>query len=387
MFIQAKPDSGLRLVYGCVAVQRHLLPSSRRINIPARPLVPTFCRAHLTQQKGFPMIAMRLSTLLLFTSLALTAQAPYTLHAVVTGSKNTPAPNLPATAFTLQDNGQPTPILSVRAGDPQPAKLLIVIDAVNASYTQVAYQRSQLERFLTANGGTLAYPASIVIAADTTLQATPGFTTNGTTLNASLQQQTVALRDIRRSAGFYGAEERLDISLQALRKILIFAGSTPGHKLILFISPGWPLLSGPGVQLSGKDESRIYTQVESLSQAIHASNSTLYSINPLGAGEDLVREDSYEAFLKGATKPSQAQIGNLGLQVLAIQSGGLSLNGNNDISKLLMQCVADATAPYTLTFNPALAEPGSDYHRLDLHVADPGLKARTTTGLYITTPR
>ena len=191
------------------------------------------------------------------------------------------------------------------------------------------------------------------------------------------------MRDLRNSAGVYGAEERLDISLGALGKVVEYARSTPGHKLILFISPGWPLLSGPGFQLSGKDESRIYAQVERISNAIQASDSTLYSVNPIGSGENIAREDYYEQFLKGVDKPSKVQIGNLGLQVLAVQSGGLSLNGDNDIAKMLQQCVDDAAAPYTLTFTLAPTEPGNDYHRLDLRVTDPNLKARTATGLYI----
>ncbi len=334
------------------------------------------------------MPATRLSALLLFAAVTMAAQSTSTLHAVVTDRKGHPVPNLPASAFTLQDNGQPVPLLRVSAGSTQPQKLVIVIDAVNSTYTQVSFQRNQLQRFLTgSSGGKLPYATSIVIAADTSLRSTPGFTTDGNALNASLQQQTVALRDLRNSAGVYGAEERLDISLQALGKVVDFARGTPGHKLILFISPGWPLLSGPGIQLSGKDESRIYAQVERISNAIQASDSTLYSVNPIGSAEDIAREDFYEQFLKGVDKPSRAQLGNLGLQVLAVQSGGLSINGNNDIAKMLQKCMDDAAAPYTLTFTPAPAEPGNDYHRLDLRVTDPNLKARTATGLYIAEPK
>ena len=333
------------------------------------------------------MIPRRLSALLLLVAVTVAAQSTSTIHAVVTGGKGHPVPNLPASDFSLQDNGHPVPLLHVSSGSTEPTKLILVIDAINSTYTQVSYQRSQLQHFLSANGGKLPYPAAIVIAADTSIQGTPGFTTDGNALNASLKQQTVALRDLRRSAGFYGAEERLDLSLGALGKVVAFAGNTPGHKLILFISPGWPLLSGPGVQLSGKDESRIYAQVERTSNAIQASNSTLYSVNPIGSAENLEREDYYREFLKGVDKSSRVQIGYLGLQVLAVQSGGLSLNGNNDIAAMLQQCVEDAAAPYTLTFTPAPAEPGSDYHRLDLRVTGSGLKARTVTGLYIAAPQ
>ena len=311
--------------------------------------------------------------------------APYTLNVIVTDSKGHPVPNLPATAFILQANGTQQPLQHVRpTGDT--GKVLLVIDAVNASYTNVAFERGQIGKYLTANGGTLRQPTAIVIVSDTSIEETPQFTTDGKALNDALEQKTIALRTLRRSAGFYGAQERLDVSLKAMGSILTSLAATPGHKSVLWISPGWPLLSGPGIDLTNRDQQQIFREVVTFSNLIHAANATIYSLDPLGTQEDLTRTFYYREFVRGVRKPSQAQIGDLGLQVLAEQSGGLVFNGNNSLVKLMEQSTAEVDGTYTMTFTPPPTEPGAGYQQLDIHLTDPNLKARITQGIY-TAPR
>jgi hypothetical protein len=77
----------------------------------------------------------------------------------------------------------------------------------------------------------------------------------------------------------------------------------------------------------------------------------------------------YRDFLKPLTKPNQAERGNLSLQVLAVQSGGLTLGGLNDVASMLRQCVADAKASYQLSFTPSDYKPA--YHHLEVRVNRP----------------
>ena len=312
--------------------------------------------------------------------------APYTLSVVVTDSKGQPVLDLPASAFTLQDNGTALPLQAVHATARSAGRVLLVIDAVNTSFTEVAFERQQIAKYLTANDGVLAQPTAVAIISDTSVEQSMQFTTDGNALNAALEQKTVALRTLRRSAGFYGAQDRLDISLTALNRVLDAAATLPGHKSVLWISPGWPLLSGPGVQLSGRDEQQIYREVVSFTNKLHSGNVTLYSLNPLGTEENIGSTFYYRQFTGGLRKPSQAQLGNLGVQVLAEGSGGLVLNGNNSLVKLIQQSTADAASTYTVSFVPPPSEPGKDFQSLAIHLADTRLKARTTEGLYTATP-
>ncbi len=308
-----------------------------------------------------------------------------TLDVVVTpGANGKPVAGLGQSSFTLLDNGVPQPIRTFRAasGQTEPVKTLIVIDDVNVGYQQVAFERQEIQRFLRANGGHLGQPTALAIFTDTGTSIQPGFTTDGNALDAMLQKETIGLRDIRRSAGFYGAAERLDLSLQTLNRLLARAASEPGRKFILWVTPGWPLLSGPDVQLTNKEEESLFAQVVGFSDTMRASNTTLYVVNPLGSAEGPGRTFYYQEFVKGVKKPSQVLPGNLGIQVLAEQSGGLVLNGDNDITALLQQCVADANSFYEITYQPKPAEQANEYHRIQVRVAEPHLVARTREGYY-----
>ena len=62
-----------------------------------------------------------------------------------------------------------------------------------------------------------------------------------------------------------------------------------------------------------------------LSTQLRQARITLYSVDPLVSNQGVGRTSYYQEFLKGVSKPSQVNVGNLSLQVLAVQSGGLAL--------------------------------------------------------------
>jgi VWFA-related protein len=284
-----------------------------------------------------------------------TANGRINLDVVVTPKSGPPVAGLQQQDFTLLDNKAPQPITSFQAlgGSQAPIEVILLVDAVNNTFTNIAYERGQIENLLHANGGHLAHPTALAVLTDAGVKMQEGFSTDGNALSVSLDQYTVGLRDIRRSAGFYGATERLQLSLQALSDLIARETPRPGRKVVLWISPGWPLLSGPNVQLDSKQQQQIFQSVVSLSNQLRRARITLYSINPLGAS-DSTRVFYYEQFDKGVAKPSQAVPGNLGLQVLAVQSGGLALTSSNDIAALLQECLVDTDAYYELSFDRSM---------------------------------
>jgi VWFA-related protein len=110
---------------------------------------------------------------------------------------------------------------------------------------------------------------------------------------------------------------------------------------------------------------------------------TLYSIDPLGLADAVgYRTTIYKEFLKGVKSPRDAQIGDLSLQALAVESGGRVLNSGNDIAGEIAECVNDASSYYVLTFEAPPADGPNEYHKLDVKVEKPGLTALTRTGYY-----
>ena len=295
----------------------------------------------------------------------------------------TPVANLQQQDFTLLDNKVARPIQSFRglSNDQQPIQVILLLDAVNISFQNLAYERDEISKFLRADGGKLALPTTLAIFKDTGTQMQQGFSRDGNALSEDLNKYVIGLRDIRRSTGVYGADERFQLSINTLERLAEQEAAVPGRKLILWVSPGWPLLSGPGVQLSHTQQDQLFSTIVALSTKLRQANVTLYSVDSLGVAEPLDRVTYFQEFTKGVAKPKQTFIGNLGLQVLAVQSGGLALN-SSDVRTSLNKCIADTTAYYQLTFDTQRADQRDEYHHLEIRLAKPDMVGRTRDGYY-----
>jgi VWFA-related protein len=311
------------------------------------------------------------------------------LDVVVTDKSGKPVPGLQQQDFTLLDDKQPQPILSFHATDETtpatdpPLQAIFLVDAVNNGFQGVGLERQQLEKFLRQYGGQLHMPMSLVLLADTSTQMQPAPTLDAKALADSLTSSQSGLRIIGRSEGFYGAVDRFEISLHALKKLISYEATQPGRKLLVWLSSGWPLLSGPNVQLTSKNQDYLFNTIVDLSASLREARITLYSLDPLGmADAGSLRTFYYQTFLKGVSSANKTEDGNLGLQVLAAQSGGQVLTSSNDVARSIALCLADAKAYYTLSFDSARADHPNEYHSLQVKVVKPGLTARTRTGYY-----
>jgi VWFA-related protein len=310
-----------------------------------------------------------------------------TLDVVVTDKSGKSIPGLEQQDFTLLDNKQPSKILSFdamsggAAADP-PVEVILLVDEVNASFRAVSSARQEMEKFLKQNGGELERPTSLVFLSESGIQSTSS-SRDGNTLIAELNQNKNGLRFIGKTQGVYGAGDRVQLSLNALEQFANYESARPGRKLMIWISPGWPLLSGPRIELSSKDDQNLFKTIVALSDALRQARITIYSIDPLGFGDSRgLRALRYENYVKGVKKASQVNIGNLGLQVLAEQSGGRVFDYNNDVAGEIATCIADAHAFYVLTFEGLRGDGPNEYHALSVKIDKPGLTARTRSAYY-----
>jgi VWFA-related protein len=315
------------------------------------------------------------------------------LDVVVTDKSGNSVPGLQQKDFTLLDDKQPQTILSFHVTDfatsetskpdDPPQQAILLVDAVNAGFQGVGQQRQQLERFLRQNNGQLLIPMSLVILSDTSTELQRVPTRDGNALADSLRSQQPGLRINGRSQGFYGARDRLQISLRALERLISVEATQPGRKLLVWLSPGWPLLSGPGVELTAKNQEFLFNTVVELSGALREARITLYSLDAAGVADAAsFRTFYYKSFLKGVRSADKVQSGNLGLQVLATQTGGRVLSSSNDMATSIASCLVDAKAFYTISFDSPPADHPNEYHDLQVKIDKPGLTARTQTGYY-----
>ncbi len=314
------------------------------------------------------------------------------LDVVVTDKAGKPIKGLEQKDFTVLDNGHPQPILSFKATVTSPAtadlqespvKIILMVDEVNTNFSRVSYERNEIKKLLQQNNGVMAHPMSMAFFSDAGTEIQNESSRDGNAIVAAFDQHETGLRSIRRGQGFYGAVERFQLSLNTLNSLIVKEAQTPGRKIVIWISPGWPLLSGPGIEQSVKQQANLFTTIVALSAAMRAERMTLYNVDPEGAdAAGGVDSFYYKEFLKPVTTTKKAQTGNVALQVLSLQSGGLVFNASNDIAGQISRCIADADAFYTLTLDAAKADRPNEYHAIDVKIATPGLTARTRSGYY-----
>ncbi len=309
------------------------------------------------------------------------------LNVVVTDKSGKPFPGLEEQDFTLLDNKRPQKITSfeavrgANANQSPPVEEILLMDDINTGITNLAFGRQQVEKFLERDNGVLSHPVRLAFLSDAGLKLTNP-SQDGNALSAELKANPAGLRVVTRNQGVYGAGERLQLSLNAVGQLMQAEGAKPGRKLVVWISPGWPILTGPGIQLDTKDRQGIFRNIVLLSDNLRRADMTISSIDPLGAAEAPLRTFFYKEFANGVKKADGAQYGNLALPVLAFQSGGRVLNSSNDIASEIALAVSDADIYYVLKYQTSPAEAANQYHSVEVKVDKPGLAVRTRTGYY-----
>jgi len=306
------------------------------------------------------------------------------LDVVVTDKAGKAVPGLALKDFTLLDDGQPASILSFHAIDAapkaagRPAEVILVLDTVNLPLQTVARTRVGIASFLRQNGGHLAQPVSIFVFNDDGVKVLAQPSMDGNALATQLEHADSQLRVIGRSAQ-YGGFDRFDLSLQWISAIAQSQAKRPGKKLLVWAGPGWPLLDRATINISLKDQQKVFSSIVYLSTTLREGHVSLYSVS---LGEFNASTFLYQDYLKGVKTAEKAGLPDVQLKVLATQSGGRVVGPDNDIGAQIENCVQDASAFYTLSFDPPKADKANEYHDLKVTVDQPGLTARTSTGYY-----
>lgn len=314
------------------------------------------------------------------------AEGRIKLDVVVTDNSGNPVSGLESKDFTLLDNGERSRIVSVQtfnganAKPDPPVEVILVIDAASHSSQLDPDVQPEVERFLRRNGGRLVQPVSIYRFSDTGLWVTPQASTDGNALVAEIShisrlREIVPDRENRKSEvgqsssspAFRNPFFHPRSALEALGSIVLEERRKPGRKLLIWVGYGGPV---------GEDSFDWITEFSTRIREAHiALYSVMFWLNP-------ARSFPYQESLKGVKSARQSNPSDLALEVLAAQSGGRVFEDTSDMAGMIDKCVEDASAFYTVTFNPPQTDQVDDYHDLRIQVDKPGLVARTNSGYY-----
>lgn len=336
------------------------------------------------------------------------AQGLINLDVVVTDNSGKTIPGLGPKDFTLLDNHQPQKILSfdsfdgVSAKPDPPVEVILVVDTIKMPFNLAAEEREEVEKFLRQRSGHLAQPISIFGLSDAGLWHLAQPSGDGNALAAEVAHDKLVFINPRRLLG-NGTGEYADSSapadpagLSALKALGYIATSErrkPGRKLLIWVGPGWGIGSGadwdslPDYESLQRRESvrakRVtFDTIYWFSALLREARISLFSFS---VGEHIPIPPSslsYLDFLNGVQSVEQVSLKNLDRRALAVHSGGRVLGPGNDLVSQIDSCVQEASAFYTLSFDPSRADHPGEYHSLEVQVGAPGLTARTNTGYY-----
>lgn len=318
----------------------------------------------------------------------LSATGPITFDVLVTDKSGHPVSGLQQSDFTVLDNRQATPIRSfvphdVASAPNTPEGVFLLMDEVNTGFNNVSVERIQIENFLRKSGAHLPVPVSMAILTDTGIRQVGQPSTDGNVLANELQQEQSELRDLRRSSGFYGGVERLQISIDSLGRIAHFETRNDARKLLIWVSPGWWVFDNPNVVITEQQRRQIFSSIVDLSDTLRKAQITLYTIDPRGMNDaGSIYTFLWENYVKPVRKPTQSDPGDLALQVLSMQTGGKVYFGSNDVAGEIAHCIEDAKSWYSVTFTGERGDQPNTWHDIQVKVDKPGLIVRTRNGYY-----
>jgi hypothetical protein len=108
------------------------------------------------------------------------------LDVVVTPKSGPPVSGLQQQDFTVFDNKVPQTIFSFQALREReaPIEVLLVVDDVNTGLEHIAFERSEIDKFLRTDGGQLAHPIALAFLTDAGIMVQDDFSSDGNAISA-----------------------------------------------------------------------------------------------------------------------------------------------------------------------------------------------------------
>ena len=311
------------------------------------------------------------------------------LDVVVTDKLGNLVTGLRQQDFTLRDNGQPADFVTFQAFDgvtvkpDPPLKVIVVIDELNLPPAQLAAAENEAEKFLRQNQGHLAQPVSIYRVTEAGLSASAETSFDGNALADEIAQERNP-RSIWRtpmvseSPGTGVVSPKALHSLIALGSIAIEERRRPGRKLMFWMGPGW--LFNPATA------DGVFDYVTELSTRLREARINLWSATEWvyydSSGQPLpVTDLIYKEAIERLT-PKKVNFSSLALRAIAMQTGGGIVETRDDLAGLLSKQVGEASAFYSLTFDPPPTNQVDEYHALTLEVGNPALTVHTSASYF-----
>jgi VWFA-related protein len=369
------------------------------------------------------------------------------VDAVVTDSKGKPVTDLTANDFEVLQDGKPQTITNfafinvkersasfTRTSTAQPRNgaavpppppialrpdqirrtIAIIVDDLGLSFDSVVRVREAAKKWV----DTAMQPGDMVavIRSSAGMGALQQFTNDKRLLNAAIDRvqyhfgrvgvssfgpigaaspvDTTAFDEEVRQSYLQGTFGAIQYVIQGLREL-------PGRKSIILFSESMELTFQQGTNLVNTRNMTQLTnedRMRRLADAANRSSVVISAVDPRGlvytgpTAEDNLGGLPPQQIAQISSQRSQQFIASQdGMFILSQKTGGLFVQGTNDISSALGQVIDDGDGYYLIGYSPQEStfdeKNGLRFHAINVRVKQPGLRVRSRTGFYGTPDR
>lgn len=258
----------------------------------------------------------------------------------------------------------------------KPPVTIFVLDLLDSSFSDFAYIRYTVRKYLAAQPAQLKSPAELMVLGNQSLEMVQGFTQSKAELLYALDHVPQAL-PYKEMHGFVA--ERFAQSIDALQQVALQNKGVPGRKNIIWVGHG-----GPSLLLIGRPDPQrdmLNRYVHDTTNMLVDSRVSLFLIYPgleIGGGGFNWSELSANAEI-GDDDPFS---GDINFGVFVNETGGKLFYDRNDVSNEIKQSEELGSKYYTLTYQPQAADADGKFRHIQVTLRDPNLRALTKEGYF-----
>jgi len=266
---------------------------------------------------------------------------------------------------------------------------IILLDALNTSWSDQAYARNQVVSILnglrpneevailvlnnklrvlhdfSADHASLSRKAAafkgdhVALAAGDepdTASVTYSEFFSTTALDAIIQQETIA--------------RKARVTLDALAAIGNGLKRLPGRKNLIWVSAGFPIqvnMTGPTAMAAMDRRVTFDAETKGAISALLAANIAVYPVDARGLSADLNKRPMVNIAI---------------MQDLASQTGGVAYYNRNDIGAAVREALDDTREMYAATYAPQPFEEDGKFHRIQVRAVQKGVRIRHRRGYF-----
>lgn len=326
-----------------------------------------------------------------------------------------------ATAANDGQSALPPNVFSNRlrhADEPTGSVTVILFDALNTSFSDQAYARTQILKFLqqlqpqdhvaiylltsqlrvinefTQDSKSLleaikrfqAFPSVLLANSSQPLASAQDF--GGGDPKAAVRLAGL-LNDVNSKLSDLSNVNRVEITSRAIEAIANHVSGIPGRKNLVWVSGGFPI----SISFSSNDNSPVDTeaqnftpQLERVARALNQSNLAIYPVDARG----LLIGGEFDATTSHPFSHDNPPVHNLGegqseqstMELLAKETGGHAYYNTNDIKGAIRRTIADAQFTYAIGYYPDHGDWRGQYHTLQLRAKKSGVVLRYRKGYF-----